>query len=213
MGFKVSWENSTALLTKYGYRILIKPNSNTMKVNNKTITLDVRARLMNDRVMVPLRAVSESCGLYVDWNPQNRTVIISTKPIPIPSPSRLIAPDGKPYNELLPDGMYCRPEFYDSTYGHAEDLVAQSFEPLMADYLSDIEFGPDVIFPPFPEEAYLFPGFIAWDVTDYTHIPVAEMEKYFPQEKIDSIVYYETNGIEVNGERFPLDKGTPPRYE
>ncbi|HBC95562.1 MAG TPA: hypothetical protein DC034_02055, partial [Clostridium sp.] len=41
-----------------------------------TITLDVPARIINDRIMVPLRFVSESINKIVIWDAPNSTVII-----------------------------------------------------------------------------------------------------------------------------------------
>lgn len=42
-----------------------------------SIDLDVPARIINDRTMVPLRAISESIGADVEWNSTSRSVYIS----------------------------------------------------------------------------------------------------------------------------------------
>ncbi|MDR1617164.1 MAG: glucosaminidase domain-containing protein [Syntrophomonadaceae bacterium] len=53
----------------------------TILVNGKELYSDVAPEIKNDRVMVPLRAVSEGLGLNVDWIPSSRTVIIFSKDV------------------------------------------------------------------------------------------------------------------------------------
>lgn len=49
-----------------------------MQVNDKVVTLDVAPKLLDDRTLVPIRAVSESFNTNVDWNESNQRVIITT---------------------------------------------------------------------------------------------------------------------------------------
>lgn len=53
-------------------------NSREFFVNGERRELDVPARLMNDKTMVPLRAVSESFGCTVDWVQETKTVVIQS---------------------------------------------------------------------------------------------------------------------------------------
>lgn len=48
---------------------------------------DVQPVIINDNSYIPLRAVVEALGTYIDWNDETRTVIISnTKPEEVPAP-------------------------------------------------------------------------------------------------------------------------------
>ncbi|MBQ6558904.1 MAG: copper amine oxidase N-terminal domain-containing protein, partial [Clostridia bacterium] len=40
--------------------------------------LDVPAQLINDKTLVPIRAISESLGCYVGWDEDAKTVIIQS---------------------------------------------------------------------------------------------------------------------------------------
>ena len=48
-----------------------------MKVNNEIIYLDVPAKTINDRTMVPARAIAEAFGCSVGWDSENNTVVIN----------------------------------------------------------------------------------------------------------------------------------------
>ena len=47
--------------------------------NKKEVELEVPPQIMNDRTMVPLRAISETIGADVEWDGENYAVIITTK--------------------------------------------------------------------------------------------------------------------------------------
>lgn len=49
----------------------------TIYVNGKKIESDVPPQIINGRTMVPVRFVSEALGADVDWNAENRAVIIT----------------------------------------------------------------------------------------------------------------------------------------
>ena len=46
--------------------------------NTQTVTLDVPAQIVSGRTLVPVRAISESFGLNVDWDKDNKKVIITS---------------------------------------------------------------------------------------------------------------------------------------
>jgi hypothetical protein len=60
--------------------ITLPIGSDTARVNGRTVTLDVPARILNGSTMVPLRFVAESLGARVDYQPQTSTVAIRTGP-------------------------------------------------------------------------------------------------------------------------------------
>lgn len=50
----------------------------TVELDGKEIVFDVQPQLINDRTMVPLRAIFEALGATVAWDQSTKTVI-STK--------------------------------------------------------------------------------------------------------------------------------------
>jgi len=46
--------------------------------NGESIMLDVPARLVGSRTLVPVRAVSEGLGAKVDWDEGTQTVVIES---------------------------------------------------------------------------------------------------------------------------------------
>lgn len=78
MNCNVSWEQAkNAAIVKYeDTSISIVANSNTAYINGKATTLDVPAKLVNNRIMVPLRFISEAINKTVVWDHENSTVLI-----------------------------------------------------------------------------------------------------------------------------------------
>jgi len=79
LGADVQWENNTKTVTaiKDGTQISLQIGSTRMYVNGSTKTLDVPAKLINSRTLVPVRAISEAFGCKVDWIQDTRTVVIT----------------------------------------------------------------------------------------------------------------------------------------
>ncbi len=78
LGFKVDWNKSTstATVTNGSKTLLIKPNDLYATINGTKKALDVPAKLVNGRIMVPVRFISEAFGNIVFWDNENQTVII-----------------------------------------------------------------------------------------------------------------------------------------
>ncbi len=55
-------------------------------IGNETITLDVPAKIIGDRTLVPLRAVSEAFGANVEWDETSSSVTITSAPEPTAAP-------------------------------------------------------------------------------------------------------------------------------
>lgn len=81
VGAEVVWHELTKTVTahKDGKRIDLQIGSVVAHVNDKTVILDVPARIVEGRTLVPLRFVGESLGLKVDWNEGSRTAALTTK--------------------------------------------------------------------------------------------------------------------------------------
>ncbi|ARU60472.1 hypothetical protein CBW65_04830 [Tumebacillus avium] len=71
IGAEVTWEakTSTVVGKKDGVTIRLPIGKKTATVGGKTVTLDVPAKLVNDRTMVPVRFINESFGNGVEWDP------------------------------------------------------------------------------------------------------------------------------------------------
>ena len=78
LGATIQWDGktSTATATRNGITIIIQINNNIMYKNGTPIALDVPAKIINDRTMVPARAVSEAFDCGVTWDAQYRTAVI-----------------------------------------------------------------------------------------------------------------------------------------
>ena len=81
MGAQVDWlqEAQKVVVNTASVNITMTLNSSVYYVNGVEKTLDVPAELINDRTMVPVRAISESLGCNVDWDNENRVVVITTQ--------------------------------------------------------------------------------------------------------------------------------------
>lgn len=80
LGATVDWDNDARSVTsvKGDVTITLAVDSKDMTVNGTVKTLDVPAQIMNDRTMVPVRAVAEAFGADVNWDNETRTVVITT---------------------------------------------------------------------------------------------------------------------------------------
>ncbi|MBQ7901830.1 MAG: SurA N-terminal domain-containing protein, partial [Clostridia bacterium] len=78
LGAQVEWqgETQTASSQKGDTKVAIQIDNTQMKVNDNEITLDVPARLIDSRTLVPVRAISEAYDCHVSWNSGKRTVVI-----------------------------------------------------------------------------------------------------------------------------------------
>ncbi|MCH5184675.1 MAG: hypothetical protein J1F64_00990 [Oscillospiraceae bacterium] len=79
LGLSVDWDasTSTASAKGNGTTIRIQTGSNVMFVDNRSVALDVPAKIINGRTLVPLRAISEAYGCSVDWNGDIRQITIN----------------------------------------------------------------------------------------------------------------------------------------
>ncbi len=81
LGAEVEWipETRTAVSQKDGKVVTITIGSNELYINNEPVYLDVPARILNNRTLVPVRAISEAYDCYVDWQGEERLVEIFSK--------------------------------------------------------------------------------------------------------------------------------------
>lgn len=78
IGAVVSWEPETrTVFSILGSDIVsLQINNTIMFVNDTKTELDVPARIVNDRTLVPLKAVSEAFDCSVEWDEGTRNITI-----------------------------------------------------------------------------------------------------------------------------------------
>ena len=76
---EVSWDapTKTATLTKDGKELKLKVGSNTAYVDGNVAAIDAAPVIRNDRMLLPIRFISESFGYRVDWNKYSKTITIT----------------------------------------------------------------------------------------------------------------------------------------
>lgn len=79
IGATVDWDNTTKTVTseKSGTTVRITIGSPVMYVNGKFVSLDSPACVIDNRTLVPVRAISEAFNANVMWDESTKTVIIT----------------------------------------------------------------------------------------------------------------------------------------
>lgn len=87
MGAQVAWDNTSKKVTiKYKSKtIILFMNNPVALIDGTEVSMDVPGKIINDKVMIPIRFVSEAMGLAVQWDSANRAVRIDEKTVDIPS--------------------------------------------------------------------------------------------------------------------------------
>lgn len=82
LGMDVSYDDATRKveLTGNGYNVSMTLDSNEYAVNGIPFKMDVPAQSIEDRTMIPLRAMAEAIGMNVEWDQQNRLIYIGSMP-------------------------------------------------------------------------------------------------------------------------------------
>ncbi len=80
LGAMVEWKGETKQIsvTTEDTTVVLTLNSQEYNVNGDLRQLDVPAQLMNDRTMIPLRAIGEALGCQVDWVDETKTALITS---------------------------------------------------------------------------------------------------------------------------------------
>jgi len=81
-GAEVLWNDAekTITATKDTTVITLKIGNTTLQKGYRTITLDVPPQIVENRTLVPVRAIAESFGAEVLWDAETKTVKITTDP-------------------------------------------------------------------------------------------------------------------------------------
>lgn len=80
LGANVDWlqEYKTVIAETPDTKIIMRIDESIYYVNSAAFQLDVPAQLVNDRTMIPARAVAEALGCNVDWVQDTKMVVITT---------------------------------------------------------------------------------------------------------------------------------------
>ncbi len=76
----ILWDESTSTVHAQapdGDVISLQIGSNKLFMANEVYEMDVPAKIINDRTMVPIRAIAECLGCEVEWIPETREVKIT----------------------------------------------------------------------------------------------------------------------------------------
>ncbi|RJX19277.1 MAG: hypothetical protein C4575_08875 [Desulforudis sp.] len=100
LGAELEWDGATETVTATRGRttVILTIGSRTVFKNGSPVVLDVPAKIINGRTVVPLRFVSEALGAGVDWDAVAQTVTISSGTPPAEG-SQGVAP--KPETSLI----------------------------------------------------------------------------------------------------------------
>ncbi len=86
LGAEVSWEERQSLVTVAldGDIITMQVNNQSAYINGAPVQMEIAPKIINDRVMIPARFVSEALGFQVDFDSSTDTIKISQPPVQHP---------------------------------------------------------------------------------------------------------------------------------
>ncbi|ACV64399.1 copper amine oxidase domain protein [Desulfofarcimen acetoxidans DSM 771] len=103
LGADVNWNGTTQTVTatKDNVEVKLQIGVKTAYKNGSPVTLDVPAKIMNDRTVVPLRFVSEAFGSNVAWDASTQTITItSITAVPAVTGQIKVTPQSQSQQEL-----------------------------------------------------------------------------------------------------------------
>ena len=79
LGAQVNWNADTKTVTaeRQETQVSLTIGSNALFVNGEQKTLDVPAQIIQDRTLVPVRAIAESFRCIVDWDGERQMVMVT----------------------------------------------------------------------------------------------------------------------------------------
>ena len=79
LGYGVAWNQADNSVVIDDGKIVLYIGTNTAKIDGKTVRLDVKSTVIQNRTMVPLRVVAETLNCSVDWIAETKTVLVNAK--------------------------------------------------------------------------------------------------------------------------------------
>ena len=141
LGAKVEWDDATKTVigSKIGKEVKLTIGDTTAYVDGKAVTLDVPAKIVDGRTLVPVRFISESMGAIVSWDDATKTVIVNRG-----QTTNIDYDDGREIEKLTASRIY--------EYDKIEDVNADNIRrpvPTQFEKSSAID---DLIFYPQPKD-------------------------------------------------------------
>jgi hypothetical protein len=88
LGFEIQWnqQKKQATLVNAEFEVVVTIGVKDFTVNGKKYTKEVPAQLIGNSTMVPIRAILQSVGVFVDWDASTNTVVVTDKKPPATTP-------------------------------------------------------------------------------------------------------------------------------
>ena len=85
LGAVIEWDGAAGMvkIVSNDTTILLWTNNQTASVNGQSVQMDVAPKIINDRMMIPVRFVSERLGYQVGWDGNTSTVTITGTTLPV----------------------------------------------------------------------------------------------------------------------------------
>lgn len=114
MGAVVTWmEDSEEVYISYNSDLMIlQVNNPIMRLNDTTVQLDSPPKIINDKLMVPIRAIAESMDFTVGWDEASYTVSVSSNEDELPI---IDEPDGTEDIPIIDEP--------DDHYNNGDDII------------------------------------------------------------------------------------------
>ena len=80
LGASVEWDDATKTVTSKSDNgtVQMQIGSDVVKINGSKVKIDVPAKIVNERTVVPVRVISEGMNCKVDWSQETMTVTITS---------------------------------------------------------------------------------------------------------------------------------------
>jgi hypothetical protein len=110
LGFSVDWNSDSqqVFIINDDYTVVMAIGDNEFTTNGESHNMDVPSQIISGRTMLPIRAVLESVGYYIEWEDTTRTITINTQHSP---PDSYLFPSASTF------------EVYDQLANAATDIV------------------------------------------------------------------------------------------
>lgn len=76
IAYAVDEESNTIMTMKDGKAAVMQVDNTIFGIDNAEATLDAAPQIVEGEIMIPVRAVAEAYGYYVDWIAEERCVVI-----------------------------------------------------------------------------------------------------------------------------------------
>ncbi|OOO00313.1 MAG: hypothetical protein ATN35_07860 [Epulopiscium sp. Nele67-Bin004] len=143
LGAYVVWEHTEKTVYVYYHNttVVLEANNSIAKVNGEEVELSMPVKIINDKVMVPLRFIAEQIGLTVHWNNDTRRIdIITSVSSQMPEPEVF-----EPERPEVFEPEHNEPPIKDDTKEPEEDIeitldyILASIDGAKELYLADVD--------------------------------------------------------------------------